>query len=250
MNKATRQYKRVLIKLSGGALSGNGDSAFDPKALEHIVREVISVADAGVEVALVTGGGNIFRGNVAKHWGIDRAEADTIGMLATIMNSLMLRGALRAHTSREVRVLSAIPMDAVAEPYIRLRAIHHLDKGYIVLFAAGIGQPFVTTDYPAVQRALEMNCDAILVAKQGVSGVFTADPKLDANAKQYATLAYEDFIFKKLTIMDQSALLLARDHQLPVHIFNFMEPGAMRQICLGGAPIGTYIGPDTQMHTV
>ena len=243
------QYKRILIKLSGGAVAGSGESGFDPKAIEHIVGEVLSVVDRGFQVAIVIGGGNIFRGNVSKTWGIERAEADNIGMLGTVINSLMLRGALKAKSAKEVRVMSAIPMEAIAEPYIRLRAIHHLEKGYVVIFSGGIDQPYVTTDYPAVQRTLETHCEAILVAKQGVSGVFTADPKLDPHAKMYETLSYDDFLREKIKIMDQSALLLARDFSLPVHIFNFTLPGAIRKICMG-EHIGTYIGPKTVMKTV
>jgi len=243
------RYKRVLIKLSGGAVAGAQEIGFDQKSIEHIVDEVLSVVSLGVEVAIVVGGGNIFRGNVARAWGIERAEGDNIGMLGTVINSLMLRGALKARGSAEVRVLSAIPMDAITEPYIRLRAAHHLDKKYIVIFAGGIGQPYVTTDYPAVQRALETNCEAILVAKQGVDGVYTADPKKDKNAKLYATLSYDDFVSQKLQIMDHSALILARDHKLPVHIFNFTQVGSMKKICLG-ENMGTYISPTTTATTV
>jgi uridylate kinase len=238
----------VLVKLSGGAVAGRQDFGFDPKAIDHIVGEVLSVTAMGVQVAIVIGGGNIFRGGVATAWGIERAEADNIGMLGTVVNSLMLRGALKARTENEVRVMTTIPMEAIAEPFIRLRAIHHLEKGYIVIFAGGIGQPYVTTDYPAVQRALETRCDAILVAKQGVSGVYTADPKLDPNARLYTSLAYDDFILEGLKIMDHSALLMARDHKMPVHIFNFTEQGAMKDICTGGHR-GTFIGPHTVMQT-
>ena len=173
-------------------------------------------------------------------------KADHIGVLGTVVNSLMLRGALKARSPYEVRVMTAIPMEAIAEPFIRLRAIHHLEKGYIVILAGGIGQPYVTTDYPAVQRALELRSDAILVAKEGVDGVFTADPKKDPKAKQFKTLAYDDFIHSRLHIMDHSALLLARDHALPIHIFNFNNTGAMKKICQG-EDIGTYIGPKTAM---
>ncbi len=242
------RYKRVLIKLSGGALAGNHEVGFDPKAIENIVDEILSVKGLGVEVAIVVGGGNIFRGNVAKAWGIERAEADNIGVLGTVVNSLMLRGALKARSNDEVRVMTAVPMEAIAEPFIRLRAIHHLEKGYITILAGGIGQPYVTTDYPAVQRALEIQCDAILVAKQGVDGVYTKDPKQDPSAKQYKTLAYDDFIRERLKIMDHSALLLARDYSLPIHIFNFTLAGAMKKVCQG-EDVGTYIGPQTAMKT-
>lgn len=243
------KYKRILIKLSGGAIAGENETGFDAKAIGHIVQEIISVSKLGVEVGIVIGGGNIFRGNVSKEWGIERAEADNIGMLGTVINSLMLRGALKSASDQEIRVMTAIPMEAIAEPYIRLRAIHHLSKGYIVIFSGGIGQPFVTTDYPAVQRTIETKCDAILVAKHGVSGVYTADPKLDPTAKQYVTLAYDDFIRKRLSVMDTSALLLARDYNIPVHIFNFTLAGAIRQIC-EGKEVGTFIGPNSVMKTL
>jgi uridylate kinase len=233
------KYKRVLIKLSGGALGGNGES-FDPSKLGHIADEVLSIVNMGVEVAIVVGGGNIFRGKLAEMWGIDRVEADNIGTLGTIINSLMLRGVLKSQTNKEVRVMTSIPVASVAEPYIRLRAIHHMEKGYVIIFAGGNGQPFVTTDYPSVQRALETNCEAILVAKQGVNGVFTSDPKRDAHAKMYQHLNYEDVIARNIQVMDQSALLLARDYNLPVHVFNFDEKGVMKSVCEGNH-VGTLI---------
>ncbi|MFD3450269.1 UMP kinase [Microbacteriaceae bacterium 4G12] len=235
------QYKRVLIKLSGGALADQEGNSFGSKRLEHIANEILSIVEMGIEVSLVVGGGNIFRGNLADTWGIDRVEADNIGTLGTIINSLMLRGVLKSKTNRDVRVMTSIPVTAVAEPYIRLRAVHHLEKGCIVIFGGGNGQPFVTTDYPSVQRAIETNCDAILVAKQGVNGVFTNDPKYDQDAKMYSTLNYNDVVQNNIRVMDQSALLLARDYNLPVHIFNFDEAGVMKKICLG-EHIGTLIG--------
>ncbi len=227
------KYKRILIKISGGALGGSNGTNFDSKNLEHIANEILSVHEIGIEVAVVVGGGNIFRGKLAEEWGIDRVEADSIGTLGTIINSLMLRGVLKSKMNSEVRVMTSIPVSSVAEPYIRLRAIHHLEKGYIVIFAGGNGQPFVTTDYPSAQRALETGCDGLFVAKQGVDGVFTSDPNQNKNAKMYHRLNYDDVVQNNIQVMDQSALLLARDHQLPVHIFNFSEPGVMKRICLG-----------------
>ncbi|MCZ8517166.1 UMP kinase [Paenibacillus filicis] len=242
MNK----YKRILIKLSGGAVAGASEFGFEPSQLEHIASEIIAVVERGIEVSLVIGGGNIFRGNMGESWGIDRAEADSIGTLATVINSLMLRGVLKAKTNKEVRVMTAIPIASVAEPYIRLRAIHHLDKGYIVIFAGGNGQPYVTTDYPSVQRAIEVNCEALFVAKQGVDGVYTADPKHDPAAKKLKSLHYNDVLQQNLKVMDQSAFILARDHGLPLHVFNFDKPGAMAQIC-EGHHIGTFISKDSVM---
>jgi uridylate kinase len=233
-------YKRVLLKLSGGALSGKEGESFGVENLEHITNEIISLTEMGVEVSIVIGGGNIFRGSLAAHWGIDRVEADNIGTLGTVINSLMLRGVLKAKTDKEVRVMTSVPAPSVAEPYIRLRAMHHLDKGYIVIFGGGNGQPFVTTDYPSVQRAVEMNCDALLVAKQGVDGVFTSDPNEDASARMYSSLNYDDVVLNNIKVMDQSALLLARDFGMPVHIFNFIESGAMKRLCKG-EKVGTLI---------
>ncbi|WP_050615151.1 UMP kinase [Bacillus testis] len=228
-----KPYKRVLIKLSGGALSDQNGNSFNNAMLDHIANEVLSIIESNIEVAIVVGGGNIFKGKFAQAWGIDRVEADNIGTLGTIINSLMLRGVFKSKTVRDVRVMSSIPVTTVAEPYIRLKAIRHLDRGSIVIFGGGNGQPFVTTDYPSVQRAIEMGCDGILVAKQGVDGVYTEDPKSNGDAKMFKTLNYNDVISNNIQVMDQSALLLARDYQLPVHIFNFEQVGAMRSICLG-----------------
>jgi uridylate kinase len=236
------KYSRVLVKLSGGAFSGAAESGIDRHAVDLLVDEIMEITDLGVEVAIMVGGGNIFRGRLADDWGIERAEADNIGMMATVVNSLILRGALNSHGSHEVRVMTAIPIASVAEPYIRLRAIKHLEKGYIVIFAAGIGQPFVTTDYPAVQRAIEVRAEAIFAAKQGVSGVFTGDPKVNPDARLYAEITYDDVVNKGLKVMDQSAFILARDHHIPVHVLDVTERHAMRNI-VQGRPTGTYIGP-------
>lgn len=214
-------------------MAGSSEFGFEPERLNHIADEIMSVVNLGVEVSLVIGGGNIFRGNMAESWGIERAEADNIGTLATVVNSLMLRGVLKAKTQKEVRVMTAIPATSVAEPYIRLRAIHHLENGYIVIFAGGNGQPYVTTDYPSVQRAIEVNCDALLVAKQGIDGVLNADPKFDKEAKKFRSLHYNDVLTHNLKVMDQSAFILARDYNLPMHVFNFDQPGSMKEICEG-----------------
>lgn len=240
------RYQRVLIKLSGGAVAGNNDFGFDPERLEHIANEVLSIVSMGVQVAIVIGGGNIFRGNMGENWGIARAEADNIGTLATVINSLMLRGALKSKTSNQVRVMTAIPVSSVAEPYIRLKAINHLDKGYIVIFAGGNGQPFVTTDYPSVQRAIEVECDSILVAKQGIDGVYDGDPKICKDARKYESLHYNDVLQHDLKVMDQSAFILARDYKIPIHVFNFNEPGSMKKILMG-ANIGTFISNDSHL---
>lgn len=233
-------YKRVLVKLSGGALANTSGYSFGNDQLEHITKEILSLANQGVEICVLVGGGNIFKGKLAEEWGIDRVEADNIGTLGTIINSLMLRGVLKSKTKKDVRVMTSIPVTALAEPYIRLRAIHHLEKGSIVIFGGGNGQPFVTTDYPSVQRAIETNCDAIFVAKQGVEGVYTGDPKVNKDAQMYKHLEYNDVVKNNIMVMDQSALLLARDYNLPVHVFNFDRAGAMASIFQGNH-VGTLI---------
>lgn len=239
------RYKRIIIKLSGAAIAGNAKFGFDPDALEHICTEVLAVRDLGVEVGIVVGGGNIFRGNVAEQWNINRVEADNMGMLATIINAVLMRAALKSQGKYEVRVMSALPAEAVAEPFIHLRAMRHLEKGFIVLFAGGIGQPYVTTDYPAVQRALQIEADAILVAKHGVDGVYTKDPQVNADAQRFRSLSYDGFVQRNLKVMDQSALLLARDHNLPIHIFNFEKKGSIQRVCMG-EDVGTTLTPMSQ----
>lgn len=236
------RYRRVLIKLSGGAFAGAADFGFDRTALDHIGDEILAVRELGVEVAIMVGGGNIFRGRTADDWGIERAEADNIGTMATVINSLILRGVLTAKGVPEVRVMTAIPTPSVAEPYIRLRAIHHLEKGYLVILAGGNGQPFVTTDYPSVQRAIELRADAILAAKEGVNGVFTADPKKDPGARLYRTAGYDEILRAGVQVMDQSAFILAREYGLPIHVLDAAGKGGMRRIC-EGEDVGTLIGP-------
>lgn len=234
------RYQRVLVKLSGGALAGEKAWGFDPNAINHIGQEVMELHDMGVQVGIVVGGGNIFKGDLGEQWGIERAEADNIGMIATVINCMMLRGVLTSRGAHDVRVMTAIPINAVAEPYIRLRAIHHLERSYIVLLAAGTGNPYVTTDYPAVLRALELRADVILSAKNGVDGIYTGDPQRDSGARRYKTIEYDTVIQKDLRAMDQSAVLLARDHHLPIHVFDFDMPGAMQRICRG-EDVGTLI---------
>ena len=225
------RYHRILVKLSGGAIAGDRSSGFDPAALNHIADEVLSVHGLGIQVGVVVGGGNIFKGELGEEWGIERAEADNIGMIATVINSLMLRGVLNARGDVDVRVMTAIPINAVAEPFIRLRAIRHLEHGSIVVLAGGTGNPYVTTDYPAVQRALELRAEVLLSAKNGVDGIYTADPRRDPAARRYRSIDYDTVIQKDLRALDQSAVLLARDHNLPIHVFDFDTLGAMRRIC-------------------
>jgi uridylate kinase len=234
------RYRRVVVKLSGEALAGPAGTGADPASLARVADEVLSVHELGVQVAVVVGGGNYFRGRMADGWGISRAEADNIGMLGTVMNALMLRGALTARTGADVRVMTAVPIHSVAEPFIRLRAVHHLERGMIVVLAGGIGQPYVTTDYPAVQRALELDADALLVAKHGVDGVYDADPKHHPDAKRYTSLTYDEAIAAGVRIMDTSAFVLANEQSLTMHVFDVGAEGVMRGICQG-LELGTRI---------
>ena len=234
------RYRRVVVKLSGEALAGAAGTGADPASLARVADEVLSVHELGVQVAVVVGGGNYFRGRMADGWGISRAEADNIGMLGTVMNALMLRGALTARTEADIRVMTAVPIHSVAEPFIRLRAVHHLERGMIVVLAGGIGQPYVTTDYPAVQRALELDADALLVAKHGVDGVYDADPKHHPDAKRYTSLTYDEAIAAGVRIMDTSAFVLANEQSLTMHVFDVGAEGVMRGICQG-LELGTRI---------
>lgn len=239
------RYKRILLKLSGGALASENGFGFDQGKLDKITDTIIKAANAGVEVSVLVGGGNILRGKTAEFWNIERAEADNIGMLATIINSLILRGVLTSKGVEKVRVMTSMPIDTVAEPYIRLKAIDHLDKGQIVIFGGGIGQPFVTTDYPSVQRAIEIRADAVFMAKQGTDGVYDSNPNENPNAKKFSSITYDDVIAKNLKVADQSAFILAKDYNMPMYVFDFTEEDSISRICKG-EELGTYIGPDCE----
>jgi len=230
---------RILIKASGQTLAGDREFGLDPDAVLAFAREVVSAAELA-EVAIVVGGGNILRGSDSDAFGIDRVEADNVGMLGTAINAVILRGAITSQSDRDVRVMSALPMTSVAEPYIRLRANRHLEKGRIVVMACGIGQPFVTTDYPSVQRAVELEADVLLAAKNGVDGVYDADPAIHPTATRYDTISYDEVIAKGISVMDPSAFILARDHQMPIRVFDSSRPGAMRDI-LQDAAVGTLV---------
>jgi uridylate kinase len=233
-------YRRLVLKLSGQAIAGSDRFGFNTDSLTHLAKEVIGVRDTGVQVAVIVGGGNVFRGDRAEDWGIDRVEADNIGMLGTVINAVLLRGRLAALGEEDVRLMTAIPINNLAEPYIRLRALRHLEKGLIVLLGCGNGQPFTTTDYPAVQRAIELGADALLVAKNGTDGVYDADPNLVRSARRFDRLTYQQVIDKGLGVMDQSAFILARDHRLPLHVFDIDQQGAAAAISTG-QHIGTVI---------
>jgi len=224
-------YQRVLLKLSGEALMGDDPFGINRATIERMVADVAEVAKLGVQVAVVIGGGNIFRGVAPGAQGMDRATADYMGMLATIMNALAMQGALEK-IGVDTRVQSAIPMAAIAEPYIRRRALRHLEKGRVVIFAAGVGAPFFTTDSGAALRAAEMGCDALLKGTS-VDGVYTADPKKDATATRYETLTYQEVLAKDLRVMDASAIALMRDSGIPIVVFSIREEGSIQKALTG-----------------
>jgi len=233
-------YNRVLIKLSGGAIAGKEGVGVSQEAVNYIIKEILAVRDMGVQTAIVVGGGNIFRGNLAEAWGIEKADADMVGMVSTVVNCMLLSSALKSQCDYDVRVMTAIPMNAVTEPYLRLKALKHLDNGSIVIFAGGIGQPFLTTDYTCVQRAIETRCDAVFVAKNGVDGVYCSDPNKNSNAVKFDAISHKDVIAKGLTVMDPAAFILAQEYSVKLNVFDFNAPGTMVKL-LNGENIGTVI---------
>jgi len=218
------RYKRILLKLSGEAGVGGDGFGIDPKTLQAVAEEIAEVARAGVQVCVVVGGGNIFRGAALAEAGMERASADYMGMLATVINSLAMQSALERQ-GLQTRVQSAIPMTTVCEPYIRRRAARHMEKGRVVIFAAGTGNPFFTTDTAAALRAAEMGVDAMLKGTQ-VDGVYSSDPKKDKSAKRYDSLTYMDVLQRDLQVMDASAISLARENRIPIIVFDIHKPGA------------------------
>jgi uridylate kinase len=225
------RYARVLLKVSGEALMGDGQYGIDIVTVDRIADEVRSVTALGVEVCLVIGGGNIFRGLQGAAKGMERATADYMGMLATVMNALAMQNALE-RKNVDTRVVSAIPMTTICEPYIRRRAIRHLEKKRVVIFAAGTGNPFFTTDTAAALRATEMGCNALLKGTQ-VDGVYSADPKLVPDAERYETLTYMDVLANDLKVMDASAISLARENRIPILVFSIHQPGSFAAVLSG-----------------
>ena len=234
----TPTYKRVLLKLSGEALMGDQQFGVDPAVATRIAHDVGELQALGVETAIVIGGGNIFRGLAASTRGMDRATADYMGMLATVINALALQDALEQQNVI-TRVVTAIEMRAVAEPFIRRRAIRHLEKGRVVIFAAGTGNPYFTTDTAAALRAMEIKAEVILKGTK-VDGVYTADPMLDATATKYASISYLQVLERQLKVMDATAISLCMDNKLPIVVFNLREAGSIRRVVLG-EPIGTTV---------
>ncbi len=225
------RYRRVLLKISGEALMGDRGYGLDPEVLARVARDVRAVRDTGAEVCLVIGGGNIFRGISAAAAGIERATADYMGMLATVMNSLAMQSALEA-VGIHTRVQSAIPMSSVCEPYIRRRAVRHMEKGRVVIFAAGTGNPFFTTDTAAALRASEMGCDLLLKGTK-VDGVYDSDPVKIPTARRYERLAYLEVLSNDLQVMDASAISLARENKIPIAVFSIHTEGAFAEVVAG-----------------
>ncbi len=233
-------YPRVLLKISGEALMGDQGFGLHPPTMARIAAEVGKAHELGIQICMVIGGGNIFRGLVGAAQGMERAQADYMGMLATVMNALGMQSALEemgVHT----RVQSAIPMDTVCEPYIRRRAVRHLEKGRVVIFAAGTGNPYFTTDTAATLRAMEMDCDALFKGTQ-VDGVYDSDPKTNPDAVRYDKVTYDEVLTKHLKVMDASAIALARDNNLPIVVFSLRQDGAMTRVLFGKGRY-TVVGP-------
>jgi uridylate kinase len=224
-------YKRLLLKLSGEALMGKGQFGIDMAVVERLAREIAEAVNAGAEIAVVVGGGNIFRGLAGAAKGMERATADYMGMLATVMNSLALQNALE-NAGTSARVMSAIPMPTVCESYVRPKALQHIKGGRVVIFAAGTGNPFFTTDTAATLRAIEMDCQAVAKATQ-VDGVYDSDPRKNSGAKRFDRLPYSEVLSRDLKVMDGAAIALARDNRLPVIVFSIEEPGNLLRVLRG-----------------
>jgi uridylate kinase len=235
---ADAKYKRILLKLSGEALLGDADYGIDPKVLTRLAREIIDVQRGGTEVGVVIGGGNIFRGEGLAASGMDRVTGDHMGMLATVINALAMQDALEKLGGR-VRVMSAIKINEVCEDFIRRRAIRHLEKGRIVVFAAGTGNPFFTTDSAAALRAIEVGAELLLKATK-VDGVYSADPRKDSSAQRFERLTYDQVIERKLAVMDTAAIALCRDYKIPLRIYDIAGAGVLMRI-IQGEPIGTLV---------
>ena len=240
------KYKRILIKLSGEALAGEKGVGIDIETVKTIAKEIAEVHSSGVEIALVIGGGNLWRGEPAAAAGMDRVQADYTGMLGTVMNALVMADSLQQN-GVDTRVQQSIPMQNVAEPYIRGRALRHLEKNRIVIFAAGIGSPYFSTDTTAALRAAEIDAEAILMAKNGVDGVYNADPKKDANAVKFDELTHGEVIKRGLKIMDATASTLSMDNDIDLVVFNMNEAGNIKRVVFGEV-IGTTVSNKTEHH--
>jgi uridylate kinase len=238
------EYKRILLKLSGEALAGkdaaNRERSIDPDVIGRISDEIAAARRIGVQVAVVVGGGNIFRGMQGSAWGMDKAAADYVGMLATIMNCLILQEVLKSK-GVQTRVQTAIAMPAVAEPFIRLRAIRHLEKGRVVIFGGGTGNPHVTTDTAAALRAAEIKADVLLMAKNRVDGIYDDDPRKNPSAQKIPCISFGELISRQLGVMDPAAVSLCKENNIPIVVFDFAKPGSIERIVLGDK-VGTLVG--------
>lgn len=232
-------YQRILLKLSGEALMGDLNFGISPEVMTYLAHEIKGVVDAGVQVALVIGGGNIFRGEGLARAGMDRVTGDHMGMLATVINSLALQDAIE-RVGLQARVQSALRINEVCEDFIRRKAVRHLEKGRVLIFASGTGNPFFTTDSAAALRAVEINADLMLKATK-VDGIYTADPKKDKSATRYEELTYDEALNKRLGVMDQTAMVLCRDHKMKLRVYDMTLKGALMKIVLGDRTIGTQV---------
>ena len=238
-DKPAPAYRRILLKLSGEALMGDLDYGISPEFMSQLAAEIKDLVDAGCQVAIVVGGGNIFRGEGLARGGMDRVTGDHMGMLATVMNALAIQDAIE-RLGGYCRVMSAIRINQVCEDYIRRRAVRHLEKGRVVIFGSGTGNPFFTTDSAASLRAIEINADLMLKATK-VDGIYDADPVKNPDAKRYDELTYDQVLDQRLAVMDQTAIVLCRDHQVPLRVYNMNKPGDLRKIAFGAQDIGTLV---------
>ena len=241
MSQAKAAYSRILVKLSGEALMGDGDYGIDPQVIKRIAGELQEIVEMGVQLAVVIGGGNIFRGAGLARAGMDRVAADHLGMLATVMNALAMQDALES-LGLHARVMSAIRINEVCEDYIRRRAVRHLEKGRVAIFAAGTGNPFFTTDTAAALRAIEINADVLLKATK-VNGIFSDDPLRNPQAQRYAHLTFDKVLADRLNVMDATAIVMCRDNRLPLRVFNLNNPGDLTRI-VRGEDVGTAVTVD------
>ena len=237
--KSKPAYKRILLKLSGEALMGRLDYGISPDVMQGLALQLKAVLQQGVQVALVVGGGNIFRGEGLARAGMDRVTGDHMGMLATVMNALAIQDSIERN-GMEARVMSALRINEVCEDFIRRRAIRHLQKGRVVIFASGTGNPFFTTDSAAALRAIEIGAELLLKATK-VDGIYSADPKKDKKAKKYATLSYDEVLDRRLAVMDQTAIVLCRDHKIPLRVYDLFSDGDLMKLVMGDRTIGTLV---------
>lgn len=234
------KYNRVLLKLSGEALKGNTEFGIDPRTVQDIALEIKEVVDAGVNVGIVVGGGNMWRGKNASELGMERVQADYMGMLATVLNGLAIQDALE-HLNIPTRVMSAIDVKQAVEPYIRRKALRHLEKGRVVVFVGGAGVPYFSTDTASAIRCAEINADVMLMAKNGVEGVYDSDPRKNPDAKMFKSLTHEEMVSKQLAVMDLTAASLLKDNNIEVRVFNMNKKGNIAKVCLGDETLGTTI---------